>query len=227
MKLRTALLTVAACAAVCFSQLSQAASSNYSSAKSNTSISFAPVTFNLGNGSQMGLRESPSRPSTGTTTITTWGDGSMQMSSFFDVFTEISLDGGSIWTQPGGASTMEFDTLPAIPVSSGTDMTFDTEMLSMNLSGNAPGGGFMIRESPTQPSPGHTTLREIGCSGCIKVDSFFDVFIDLSLDGGTTWNPATGSTRMEVSSVPLPTGIWLFATGLMGLAGFARKREFS
>ena len=37
--------------------------------------------------------------------------------------------------------------------------TFQTEMLSMNLSGNTPLGPFMIRESPTLQSLGQTVGR--------------------------------------------------------------------
>lgn len=228
MNFRTALLTVAACAAVCFSQLSQAATVITTRSNIKSVMSVAPVTFDLGAGGQMRLRESPSRPSTGTTRIDTFSDGQLQMSGFFDIFTEISLDGGSNWSQTEGPFTMEFDTLAAMPVSCCTNFTFDTTIFFMNLSGM--GGAFMIRESPTLASPGHVTVLKSACvdGSCdTQVDSFFDVFTELSLDGGTTWNPATGSTQMEVSSVPLPAGIWLFATGLMGLAGFARTRKFS
>ena len=60
--------------------------------------------------------------------------------------------------------------------------TFQTEMLGMNLIGT---GGVMIRESPSRPSLGQTKITDIGV-GLYHIDSFFDVFTELSLDGGAT-----------------------------------------
>jgi len=56
---------------------------------------------------------------------------------------------------------------------------FQTEMLSLDLSG----GGVTIRESPTLPSLGQTGIAGIG-GGLYRIDSFFDVFTELSVDGG-------------------------------------------
>ena len=62
---------------------------------------------------------------------------------------------------------------------------FDTEMLQLDISG----GPLMIRESPTLPSLGRTAITDLG--GMYRIDSFFDVFTELSLDGGQTWLPST------------------------------------
>ena len=55
--------------------------------------------------------------------------------------------------------------------------TFQTEMLGMSLIGT---GGVMIRESPTLQSLGQTKITDIG-GGLYHIDSFFDVFTELSL----------------------------------------------
>ena len=75
-------------------------------------------------------------------------------------------------------------------------------MLSMNLTGPP---GVMIRESPTRQSTGKTSIIDIP-GPMWHIDSFFDVFTELSVDGGLTWMPntarnhfradGTGSTRV-------------------------------
>ena len=85
--------------------------------------------------------------------------------------------------------------------------SWDTEILSMSLSGDVrlPGGGslqLMIQESPGQASQGHVTIADLG-NGQFNVDSFFDVFAELSVDGGArTGIPSTDSTRVELAPPP-------------------------
>ena len=67
---------------------------------------------------------------------------------------------------------------------------FDTEMLQLDISGGTLPVGVMLRESPTLPSLGMTTTRHYP-GGNFAISSFFDVFTELSLDGGQTWYPGT------------------------------------
>jgi hypothetical protein len=86
------------------------------------------------------------------------------------------------------------------------DLTiFDTEMLQLDISGGTLPAGTMIRESPTQASTGRTTERP-GAGG-YYIDSFFDVFTELSLDGGQTWMPSdNGAGHVEMDIInPTPT----------------------
>ena len=98
--------------------------------------------------------------------------------------------------------------------------TFATEMESMSLSG----GGAMIRESPTLHSLGQTTVQQV--PGGYHIDSFFDVFTELSIDGGASWIPADGgSTRVELNPVPEPGAVSLLALGVFGLLGRRMRRR--
>src|SRR5208337_3556103 len=73
---------------------------------------------------------------------------------------------------------------------------YDTEMTLLNLS--LP-NGVMIRESPTEPSRGQVEL-DAQSDGTYQITSFFDIFTELSLDGGNTWSPATnGPVRMQLT----------------------------
>jgi hypothetical protein len=77
---------------------------------------------------------------------------------------------------------------------------------------------ILIRESPTLASTGETTITDIG-SGMYRIDSFFDVFTELSIDGGQTWIPGDSPMRLEL--IPEPATILLL--GLGGL--LLRKRD--
>ena len=79
---------------------------------------------------------------------------------------------------------------------SGDTLLYDTEMLSLNLTGP---GGLMIRESPTRASTGRTTVQPLSGGG-YAIGSFFDVFTEISLDGGASWSPAQDSAPMELTT---------------------------
>ena len=56
-------------------------------------------------------------------------------------------------------------------------------LASLFLSGDVGGHDIQIRESPTLASLGETYIMDIG-GGLYDIDSFFDVFTELSVDGG-------------------------------------------
>ena len=80
---------------------------------------------------------------------------------------------------------------------SSTDTIYDTEMTSLNLS--LP-NGVMIRNSQTEHSRGEAEM-DAQPNGTYQISSFFDIFTELSLDGGASWSPATnGPVRVRVGA---------------------------
>jgi len=89
---------------------------------------------------------------------------------------------------------------------------FQAEIVSMELAGEIPGViPIMIRESPTLASSGQTSVQEIPVGsegeGQFSVESFFDVFTELSVDGGQTWMRATQSVRMTLMQPQLVSAV--------------------
>jgi hypothetical protein len=115
----------------------------------------------------------------------------------------LSSDGGTIFTETSARASMS---VSLAADATGVPGSFDTEMLALTISGLP--GGVMIRESPTLASTGHHKSRTVP-SGTVYVDSFFDVFTELSVDGGATWLPGSVPTHLELaepSAVVTATG---------------------
>jgi hypothetical protein len=141
-------------------------------------------------------------------------DGSWTVDSFFDITYRIEFAG----MPPATGAGMGHVT--GTGVGNPNERVFDTEMLMLDLSG---GGAmpFMIRESPTLRSTGMTLIQELPGGG-FAIDSFFDVFTELSLDGGQTWIPA--DRAMHMPTVPEPGSMMLLAMGAVAVLLLARRR---
>jgi hypothetical protein len=94
----------------------------------------------------------------------------------------------------------------AVTVDFETD-NIEGELLQLDISGGMLPAGMMIRESPTLASPGHSDYSVVQFTfGTFFLRGFFDVFTELSLDGGQTWSPAHRSARLDFQAVtPTPT----------------------
>jgi hypothetical protein len=80
---------------------------------------------------------------------------------------------------------------------------FDNEILSMQVPAGLP-GAVMIRESPTRQSLGKTSIRQGPQPVPWLVSSFFDVFLELSTDGGNTWSGSSNPVHVELNPQPFP-----------------------
>jgi hypothetical protein len=114
---------------------------------------------------------------------------------------DLSSDGGATFnpvTAPASAS------MRVAHASDGSSTRFfDTEMLSLDIAGGGLPAGTMIRESPTRASTGKTAIHDDG-GGQFRIGSFFDIFTELSLDGGATWTPSPGAARIHLPAPEVP-----------------------
>jgi hypothetical protein len=99
---------------------------------------------------------------------------------------ELSLDQGQSWNS--NSAPASFSITATTITNPFPWAVYRTEMTQLNISGGSLPAGIMIRESPTKQSLGRTTVKAIG--GGYRISSFFDVFLEVSADNGTTWNPA-------------------------------------
>ena len=145
--------------------------------------------------------------------LTPGGDWSVD--SHIDVLYEmlLSVNGGPAVLHTGNGTMRIAGTAPG----GQEPRVFDMELLELNLTGLLGGvEPFMLRESPTLASTGKTTITQ-EAGGTYRIDSFFDVFTELSIDGGTT-------SAQGIGPVPEPSAIWLAV--ICGLAVSAARRNY-
>ena len=111
---------------------------------------------------------------------------------------EVSMDGGVNWEPhvANGATQVYM----ADSGSSGDDTLYTTEMLALDISGGTLPGAVLVRESPTKASSGETRIETI--PGGYMIDSFFDIWCEVSMDGGTSWVEALQPVSMELKVDP-------------------------
>ena len=94
----------------------------------------------------------------------------------------------------------------------------------MSLSGDAGGISVEIRESPSKASEGKKKVDDLG-GGQYEFDSFFDVFTEISIDGGPFQPQTNEASRIELIPVPEPSRLLLLVSGALFLRVLVGHRE--
>lgn len=100
---------------------------------------------------------------------------------------------------------------------------FSIAIDSLSMSGGGLPAGVILQASPTLASTGTESITDLG-SGQFQIDSSFDLYTELSLDGGSTWTPASAPLEVSLASVPEPASTTLLLSAILALFG-RRKRH--
>lgn len=174
--------------------------------------------------------------------------GNFTVDSFFDIVYDITATNGN--DPPTHVVDSFFDIVYTMQVTPGQSeilpngdesRTFDIELVSLSLSSSQPidltgdpdfDMAIQLREGFDPGLDGHVTVLKLaGPGGNFQVDSFFDVFVEVSIDGG----PPVGSLqnsqlRLESQNdvvVPEPSTCAMLAFGLVAFLLFAKRRRKS
>lgn len=104
--------------------------------------------------------------------------------------------------------------------------TWDTELVALSLSGSVLGFPLTLTLDPSHPSTGVTSIVPIGPENDreFRIDSFFDIFVELKLATPTPLSTTRGPVRVSlVSPVPEPSALALLAGGLVAVAAWRRR----
>jgi len=144
-----------------------------------------------------------------------------------DIVADASYDG--TLTTLGGALIGSFSLTGTVEElvlgrTSDTELgSWTTDLVMMSLSGPVLGHTLTATQDPTNPSTGLTSIEsiDVGNQQRFRIDSFFDVFIDVSLSG-TGLSASVGPISVE--AVPEPPVWTLMILGFAGLAFAGRSR---
>lgn len=131
-----------------------------------------------------------------------FGEGDQAFQALFDL--DYSTD-GVYWTHANGVANGTTHVGPQIPEFEVT--VNDTELLQLDIFAGTLPSTLRLRESPTLASAGNRReYISFAPDGSFLVTSFFDVFTELSLDGGQTWSAASQPIHLAFDEVrPTPT----------------------
>ena len=99
--------------------------------------------------------------------------------------------------------------------------SWTTDLVSVSLFGTLLGDTVTVTLDPGQTSSGTTAITALGPNQ-FRIDSFFDVFVELSLAGPITLTTTLGPIHVE--AVPEPSSIAVIATALFAMLALFRRR---
>jgi hypothetical protein len=108
--------------------------------------------------------------------------------------------------------------------------TWATELVALSLSGSVLGFPLTLTLDPSQPSTGVTSIVPLAQENdqTFRIDSFFDIFVELRLETPTPLSTRRGPVRVSlVSPVPEPSSLALLAGGLVALVAWRRRQDAS
>jgi len=120
---------------------------------------------------------------------------------------------------PPGGNVYRLDSFFDIFIEQVSPGAFASEIQSGTLNT----GDFLLRESPTRMSLGQTVVTPIG-NGAFRIDSFFDIFTEISFDGGQSWIPDSNPSGLRVTLVPEPHAVACGSIASMALLAPRRRR---
>lgn len=107
--------------------------------------------------------------------------------------------------------------------------TWETDLVSLALSGPVLGHTLTVGLDPTTPSVGSTSVSSLSRTDLMfEIDSFFDVFVELSLDTPTPLHTQRGPIHAALvapAAVAEPGTLALMGLGI-ALFAFGRRREW-
>ncbi len=119
-----------------------------------------------------------------------------QFTSFFDVF--VSINGGPAIESTGtGTETVTLTRVNG----TGDTGSFNTQLTALDLPGSVAGHSAVLTADTSNPSVGSTTISNAS-GGDFRINSFFDIFTDLSIDGGALIPQANGPTVLTLEPAP-------------------------
>jgi hypothetical protein len=80
----------------------------------------------------------------------------------------------------------------------GDAQVLETELVALDLSGGGLPSGVLVRESPRLGSLGRATVTALE-RGRSRIESVYDVWLELSTDGGRSWSRAEAAVRMTLA----------------------------
>lgn len=86
----------------------------------------------------------------------------------------------------------------------GQTRTFSGEMAALDLRGGGMPDGVLVRESPSKRSMGEITITSLP-RGRYQIEGYYDVWLEISLDGGESWSPAENAPRMTLGAIHVHT----------------------